>query len=141
MAKEPLKLKAGDRKKLKNLTHSGTLQARKMNRCRILLLAAEGKKRYEIAEIVGVALVTVDAIRRRYEKEGLKSALNERPRSGAPVTFTGKHKAQITALACSCAPEGNSRWSMRLLADRAVELKLVKKVSYVTVSRVLKKMN
>ena len=139
--KKPLKLKADDRKKLEHLTRSGTLQARKLNRCRILLLAAQGKKRAEIAEAVQVAPVTVDEIRRRYEQGGLENALNEKPRSGAPSVFTGKHKAKITAIACSPAPEGNSRWTLRLLADKAVELNIVEEVSHVTVSRILKKTN
>ena len=141
MAKKSLKLKSKDLKELERLTRSGILPARKLNRCRILLLAAQGKKRTEIAEVVGVAPITVDAIRQRYEEGGLKNALNEKPRPGAPSIFTSKDKAKITALACSTPPAGNSRWTLRLLSDKAVELSLVDTVSYVTVSRILKKTN
>jgi len=137
--KKPLKLKAGDLKELKRLTRSGTLKARKLNRCRILLLASKGKKRVEIAEAVAVAPVTVDEILRRYKQGGLWNALNERPRSGTPATFTGRDKARITALACSTPPEGRSRWTLRLLADQAVELDIVDTISYDTVATILKK--
>ena len=139
--KKPLKLKAGDLKELKRLTRSGTLQARKINRCRILLGASEGKKRSEIAEIVQVAPVTVDAILRSYKQGGLENALNEKPRCGAPSIFTGRHRAKITALACSTPPEGHGRWTVRLLSDRAVELDIVDAISYNTVAKILKKTN
>ena len=75
----------------------------------------------------------------RYVQEGLKAAVEERARPGAPKKFSGKHKAQITALACSKAPEGRSRWSLRLLADKVVELGLVDDISYKTIERTLKK--
>jgi putative transposase len=65
--------------------------------------------------------------------------LNEKPRPGAPSIFTNRDKAKITALACSNPPEGNSRWTLRLLADRAVELSLVDDISHVTVYEILKK--
>ena len=139
--KKPLKLKAKDLKELERLTRSGTLKARKLNRCRILLLASQGKKRAAIAEVVQVAPVTVDAILRRYKQGGLEIALNEKPRSGTPATFTGKDKAKITALACSTPPEGRSRWTLRLLADQAVELNIVETISYDTVAAILKKTN
>lgn len=137
--KKPLKLKAGDLQELERLTRSGTLKARKLNRCRILLLASKGKRRVEIAEVVQVAPVTVDEILRRYKQGGLESALNERPRSGAPATFTGRDKAKITALACSTPPEGRSRWTLRLLADQAIELDIVDTISHDTVAAILKK--
>lgn len=92
-----------------------------------------------IAEVVRVAPVTVDAILRRYKQGGLEAALNEKPRSGTPAKFTGKEKAKITALACSTPPDGRSRWTLRLLSDRAVELDLVDSISHDTVARILKK--
>ena len=134
-----LKLTKKEQRKLKELSQSGTLKARKLNRCRILLLKAEGKSLDEIADVLKMSRVTVHQICRRYEKEGLESAINERPRSGKPSIFSGKQKAKITALACSDAPEGRSQWSLRLLADRAVELKLVESISHTDVGRILKK--
>ena len=134
-----LRLKKKDQKKLKELSQSGTLKARKLNRCRILSLKAEGKSLNEIADVLKMSKVTVNQICQRYEKEGLESALNERPRSGKPSIFSGKQKAKITALACTNAPEGRSQWSLRLLADKAVELKLVDSISHTDVGRILKK--
>ena len=141
MAKKAKKLKLTkkEQRKLKELSQSGTLKARKLNRCRILLLKAEGKSLDEIADVLKMSRVTVHQICQRYKKEGLESALNERPRSGKPSIFSGKQKAKITALACSDAPEGRSQWSLRLLADRAVELKLVESISHTDVGRILKK--
>ena len=134
-----LKLTKKDQKNLKELSQRGTLKARKLNRCRILLLKAQGKSQVEIAKLLKMSQVTVNTICQRYEKEGLSGALNERPRSGKPSIFSGKQRAKITALACSNAPEGRSQWSLRLLADKAVELKLVDSISHTDVGRILKK--
>ena len=134
-----LKLTKTDQKKIKELSQSGTLKARKLNRCRILSLKAQGKTLDGIASVLKMSKVTVNQICQRYKNEGLQAALNERPRSGKPSIFSGKQKAKITALACSNAPEGHSQWSLRLLADKAVELKLVDSISHTNVGRILKK--
>lgn len=136
-----LNLKSKDQKKLKKLTKSGTLKARKFNRCRILLQAAEGKSQYEIANILKMSRATVNETCKRYVQSGLDNALNEKPRSGAPNIFSGKQKVKITALACSTPPEGSCRWSLRLLADKAIELKMVDAISHETVGVILKKTN
>lgn len=128
-----------DQRKLKELSQSGTLKARKLNRCRILSLKSQGKTLDEIAAMLKMSKVTVNEICKRYEHEGLEAALNERPRSGKPSIFDGKQKAKITALACSKAPEGHSQWSLRLLADKAVELEFVESISHTDVGRILKK--
>ncbi len=78
-------------------------------------------------------------IRNRYLAKGLTVALSEKPRSGQPSKFNKAAQAHLTALACSEAPEGRSRWTLRLLADRLVELRLVESVSYKTVGEQLKK--
>lgn len=134
-----LKLTKKDQKELQELSRNGTLKARKLNRCRILLLKAQGRSQVEIAKLLKMSQVTVNTICQRYENEGLQEALNERPRSGKPSIFSGKQKAMITALACSNAPEGRSQWSLRLLSDKAVELKLVDSISHTDVGRILKK--
>ena len=136
-----LNLESKDQKELKRLTKSGTLKSRKLNRCRILLLAAQGKSKKAIAEILNMSQVTVIEICKRYKNGGLSNALNEKSRPGAPSIFNGKQKAKITALACSEAPKGSARWSLRLLSDKAVELKLVKSISHEMVGRILKKTN
>jgi transposase len=137
--KRPLRLKAKDQKELERLTSSGTLKARKLNRCRILLLAAQGRKRSEIIKAVQVSPPTVDEILRRYGPRRGAQPFRGRPRSGTPATFTGRDKARITALACSTPPEGHSRWTLRLLADQAVELNIVDTISHDTVAVILKK--
>jgi len=136
-----LKLESKDQKELKKLTKSGALKSRKLNRCRILLLAAQGKSKKAIAEILNMSPVTVIETCKRYKEGGLSNALNEKPRPGAPSIFSGKQKAKITALACSTAPKGSARWSLRLLSNKAVELKFVDSISHEMVGRILKKTN
>lgn len=136
-----LKLTKKEQKTLKALTKSGTIKARKVNRCRILLLASEGKSQYEIADILKMSRTTINETCKRYIQGGLNNALNEKPRPGAPNIFSGRQQAKITALACSKAPQGYARWSLRLLADKAVELKIVETISYKTVGEYLKKTN
>ena len=136
-----IKLKNEEREKLNELTHKGKEKVRKLKRCQILLLSDEGKSDVEIAKVLKVSTGTVANIRRRYANDGLESALNEQRRPGAPRKYKGLESAKITALACSTPPEGHSRWSLRLLADKAVELELVNEISYMSVDRILKKMN
>ena len=136
-----IKLKNEERNRLNGLTHKGKENVRKLKRCQILLLSDEGKTDVEIAKVLKVSSGTVVNIRKRYAGEGLVSALNEKRRSGAPNKFHGRQRAKITALACSKPPEGQSRWSLRLLADKAVELVLVNEISHMEVHRILKKTN
>ena len=93
----------------------------------------------QIAEILGCAVTTVYNVKRRFLAEGLDAALSERSRSGKPSTISGEARARITALACSAAPEGHARWTLRLLADKAVEQGFVETVSHQKVKQILKK--
>jgi len=138
-----VKLNEQERRYLQKIVNSGEAKARKITRCRILLLAdaANGKTDEEISDALGVCLATIFNIRRRYYREGLERAIREAARSGQPPKFNGKTQAQITALACSKPPEGHARWSLRLLADRIVELDLVETISYQSVRNILKKTN
>ena len=137
--KNQVKLKSKERELLKQLINKGTEKARKITRCRILLLANEGKTDTHTMEVLKVARNTIRTVRSRYVKEGLHAAINEQSRPGAPKKFTGRQKAKITAIACSKPPEGRSRWTLRLIADRIVELELVDNISHQTVKRILKK--
>jgi transposase len=119
--KNQVKLKAKERKLLKQIINKGSEKARKITRARILLLAHEGKTDTHIIESLKVARNTVRTARSRYVKEGLEAAINELPRPGAPKKFTGRQRAKITAMACSKPPEGRSRWTLRLIADRVIE--------------------
>jgi len=130
-----------ERLQLQKIVRSGKDKARKITRCRILLLAdeANGKKDEEISDALNVCLATIFTIRRRYAQEGLERAIGERARSGQPPKFKGRAAAKITAIACSTPPEGQARWSLRLLADRAVELKIVDSISHQSIRNILKK--
>jgi transposase len=137
-------LAAEQRNELVKLTRSGTIKVRKYKRARILLLADEAHKDGEksdaqIAELVDVSPATIERVRKRFHQEGLESSLGEKPRPGRPKTFTGQQRAEITALACSDPPEGHARWSLRLLANKLVELEIVESIHHDTVREVLKK--
>jgi transposase len=146
MKKHRVTLSQEERKELEQLTRAGTIAVRKLKRIRILLLSDEGefgpaKANQDIAEMVEVSPATVSRIRKRFIEEGLEQAINEKPKSGAPRTFGGDVRAKITALACSDPPEGHARWSLRLLADKMIELEYVESISHMTIQEVLKKMN
>ncbi len=138
-----IELNEQQRQYLQKIVESGKDKARKITRCRILLLAdeAKGKTDEEISDALSICLATIYNIRRKYHHEGLEGAINERARSGQPVKFKGKDKAKITAIACSKPPEGHAKWSLRLLADRVIELDIVEDISYGSVRNILKKTN
>jgi transposase len=120
------------------------ISVRKLNRVKILLLADESHENgqrtdKEIAEKLAISPATVERTRRAYVEAGLQSALTEKPRSGRPPVISGAARAQITALACSTPPEGFGQWSLRLLADKAVELQFTETISYGSVGTILKK--
>ena len=139
--KNPVVLKPKERKFLHQLISKGSEKARKITRCRILLLADEGKNDTQIIQALKVARNTIRQVRLRFVQEGLEAAINEQPRSGAPVKFSGRQRAKITAIACSEPPQGRVRWTLRLLADKVVELEMVDSISHQTVKNILKKTN
>jgi transposase len=118
----------------------GKSSARSQTRARILLLSDDGLEDDEIVETLKVSKSTVSRIRKRYFEVGLDFALNEKPRSGAPKKIDGRVEAQLTLLACSDPPDGRSRWTVKLLTDRLVELGFVDSISHMSVQRLLKKM-
>ena len=137
-------LTQAERSELGRLTLGGRISVRKLNRIKILMLADEShenghKTDREIAEKLDISPATVGRTRRAYVEKGLKEALNETPRSGRPPVISGATRAQITALACSTPPEGFGQWSLRLLADKAVELQFIETISHESVGTILKK--
>ena len=124
---------------LRALTQKGETKARKLRRDQILLLAHQGRTDDQIQEVLSVSPSTVHRTRRRFTEEGLEAALNEKARSGGPKKLDGKAEAFVIATACSAPPEGRQRWTMQLLAGRAVELGLAESLSDETVRRLLKK--
>ena len=130
---------------LDGLIRRGNAPARTQTRARILLLTdrSQGQKRTdeEVAKAVLCSKGTVGNVRRRYREGGLETALYDRPRPGAEPKVTGDIEAKLAMLACSEPPTGQCRWTLRLLADKMVELSYVDEISHVTVGEHLKKTN
>ncbi|WP_151086744.1 helix-turn-helix domain-containing protein [Hymenobacter baengnokdamensis] len=135
----PFALPAADQAALENFTRTGRRPVRAVRRAQALLALATGIGQQAAGQAVGLSRQAVSKIRRRYEAAGWQVALAEAPRSGGPRRFDGPQRAAVTALACTPAPVGHSRWTLRLLADKAVELCLVDTISHETVSQMLKK--
>jgi transposase len=117
----------------------GALTLRQRNRVDILLRAADGDTDAAIADDLGVTTNTVARVRQRFAARGLDGAVTEKTRGGAPPKLDGKQEALIIALACSPAPEGETRWTIRRLTERVVGLEIAETVSRETVRRLLKK--
>jgi transposase len=121
------------------LIQKGHTSARTTRRAHTLLLADEQQPVQTIAAMLHTSAVTVTQTCKRMLSAGLEAALYDRPRPGSRRKLDGRQEAHLVALACSTPPAGRERWSLRLLADRMVELGLIEEVSYATVRRVLKK--
>ena len=140
MKKQHLTLTDDDRQNLETLLSKGNLKALTFKRATALLLLDRGKTLVDVAATLTVTSRVVATWRTRYKRTGLK-CLNDAPRSGRPAVFDGLQRAKITALATSDVPEGYARWSLRLLADNAVESGICDDVSYTFIRDVLKKTN
>jgi transposase len=129
------------------MTRSGKIPAKKFLHARVLLLCDAGEhgdpwKVADVAAALGVTTRTIEHLKQRFVEEGLDSALVRKPRSTPrKIIFDGAFDARITALACSDPPQGRTRWTLRLLAHKAVELKIADNISAMTVQRSLKKTN
>lgn len=134
-----------ERVQLNVLVSKGKAAARALTHARILLKAdeAEGGPAWTdaaVCEALDVGLCTVMRVRERFVEEGLDAALRPRRSSYVqPRKLDGHQEAQLVTLACSAAPEGHARWTLRLLADRFVQLGHVEEISHETVRRTLKK--
>ena len=146
MKKYRVTLAAEEREQLRQLLARGQADVRKLKHAQILFKAdeAEGSPGWSdtrIAETLDVGLATVERVRRRFIEEGFKAALS--PYRGPNRVYTtkldGEQEAHLIALACSQPPDGRARWTLRLLAERMVELKDIETLSYETVRQTLKK--
>ena len=126
---------------LKEVVDSGTHGARKIRWAHALLKASAGWSDAKIAEAFDLSVPTVQRLRQRFVEEGLDVALGARGHQPRPYArkLDGEREAQLIALASSHAPEGHTRWTLRLLADKMVELSYVDSVSHETVRKALKK--
>lgn len=139
LKKYVVRLEDEERAALLAVTRKGKTSARRIKRASILLAADEGATDAAIGEKVGVHFTTVENIRRRFAEEGVEAALNDHPRPGKARVLDGRQEAYLVALTGSSPPAGRAQWTMQLLADRLVELKVVESISDETVRRVLKK--
>jgi transposase len=132
----PVQLSEEEREQLRAISRTGKQSARVMQRAQILLWSDEGKQDKEIIALLGCAPMTVSSTRERWVKE---KRLKDLPRKGSKPMLDAKQESLLIALACSDAPEGRAEWTMQLLADKLVELKVVESISDETVRRALKK--
>lgn len=129
-----------ERSVLEQMLRRGKHSARKLTRARILLKADFGLRDEDIARELDTCIPTVERTRKRFTEVRL-GAINERPRPGRKPLLNELCEARLIAEACSTAPDGRKHWTLQLLADRVVELKLSQSCSDDTVRRILKKMN
>jgi hypothetical protein len=138
MKKQHLTLTASDRDQLETLLAKGSLPAKTFKRATALLELDCGKTFTDVAATLNLTTVTLAALRDKYSASGL-ACLDDAPRSGRPIVIDGAQRAKITALACSDAPEGHARWSLRLLAEKVVDAGFCDTISHTMVGNVLKK--
>ncbi len=143
-----VKLKKRERQRLEALIRKGKSSATRIVKARILLKAdrgagGEGWPDERIIEALDTSASMVYRVRRGYAENGLEAVLTRKKRAMPPVQplFDGEKEAQLIRLACSQPPAGRSRWTLRLLADKLVELEIMDAVSFNTVGRTLKKTN
>jgi transposase len=138
---QPVKLQTEEKAYLERYVSQGKRSARAIKRAHLLLHRHAGKSPQESAELAGVSLSTVYHVCHRYHAEGVEAALTERARSGQPRKLNLHHEAALTVLACSEPPDGEARWSVRLLHDKAIEVGIVEDVGRDTIRLFLKKMH
>src|ERR1700747_330975 len=122
-----------DRKQIAEMLNKGRESARVLRRALILRQLDRGETAAQVADNVGVAPKTVRAIARRYAEEGLEAALYEKPRPGQRRVLDAGQSQRIIAMVCSSPPQGQARWSVRLIAQEAVKRKLVPRVGRETI--------
>jgi hypothetical protein len=137
-----------ERKELKAISSKGKRAARTVLYARALLLLDAGEQGpkwivAKVAEALGTTTRSLEHLKKQFVEEGITSALNRKKRVKPPreIQFGGEFEARLLALACSEVPEGWQRWTVRLLAEKMVELQIVPSVSPMTVCNTLKKMN
>ena len=139
-------LDVAEREELSRLVKANNAAAKKRTHAQVLLLADSGPqgtgwKDEAVAQACGVTVRTVENIRKRLVLEGLESALNRQPqaRPSRQKILDGEKEAKLIAVCCGKKPKGQARWTLRLLAERLVELEIVESISHETVRQCLKK--
>jgi transposase len=137
-----------EREDLERITRDGATQSKKFLNARALLLcdASEGGRNWivsDVAEALGVTTRTIEKLKKRFVEDGIEVALGRKQRETPPreIVYDGAFEARLLQLACSDAPKGNSRWTVRLLAEKVIELNIAPTCSTMAVCRTLKKTN
>lgn len=138
MKKQHVQLTAEHEKLLLEMTDKGHLSGRKYKRALALLELNRGKTYEAVSKTVNVSPLTLSRLAKKYKEQEL-DCINEKPRPGRPVVIGGGALAKVTALACSTPPAGYGQWSLRLLAEKVVQLKYVEQISHTKVGQILKK--
>ena len=146
MKKYVVELTSEERRQLEGLIKKGKVAGYKIRHAQMLLKADQGKqgpgwRDKQIAQAFGAHLTTVERLRKRFVEQGLEAALERKKRQNYNCKLDGDAEARLITIACSEPPEGRNEWTLRLLADRLVELCVVDSISHMTVSRTLKKTN
>ncbi len=145
MEKHHIKINDNDLQELKSLLSKSSLTVKIHSRINVLLALNEGKTYRSIQQELGMTYPAVIDLVNKYlsrnPTEPVMSFLVDKPRSGRPPEISGEERAKITALACSKAPDGQIRWTLRLLADKVVELGICEELSHTSVGMILKKTN
>jgi transposase len=118
----PFVLSEADLTTLNNLVSKGKESVRKLNRVRALQFSHQGQHPEQISILLGISVATVYNLRKRYREAGLERAISEKARPGQPRKVTAQVEAQITAIACSQAPDGSVRWTVNLINERLIKL-------------------
>lgn len=144
--KNHVQLSEDERSTLLRLVSKGSAPAKTILHANILLAADENNQQgrsseAEIAERFHVSRQTVHTVRQQYSENGLSTAVGRKKRDTPPVSakITGDVEARIIAMSCNEPPPGRNNWTLRLLANRAVELEIIDSISYVSVGQILKK--
>jgi putative transposase len=140
MEKRHIKLIDTDRSQLEVMLSNRSLTVKIYKRVESLLALDSGLTFRIVIKQVGLSFPTLKTLCERYKEQGL-ACLKDAPKSGRPIQISGEERAKITALACSKAPEGYAKWTLRLLADKVMELGICEHLSHVHAGEILKKMN
>lgn len=141
MTKIAFKLKSKDREFLINLTKTGNRNSREFERAYILLALDKAKKHEEITEFYNVSRITIWRVKSKYLKSGVQEAIKDEPRPGQPIKYSETEQAEIIAMACSNAPEGRARWTLRLLEKTLKKQNGMSTINRETIRLMLKKTN
>ncbi len=141
MKKQHIALRKVDREFLETLLGKGELSARTYKRALGLLELDRGKSYTAVSKTLHLSIHTLSQRAKLYREHGLQEALHVKARSGRPIEIDGHQRAKITALACSKAPQGYEKWSLRLLAEKIIELEYSEHISHTQVANILKKTN